>query len=57
VFRVAGIDALGAVELHVQDDGTQSSGRANHIVFVSPDNVEPVASDTSGGGTAQLKTQ
>ena len=39
VFRVEGIDAFGALELHVQDDGTPASDTSYRVVFISPDCV------------------
>ena len=40
VHRVEGIDAFGALELHVQDDGTPASHGSYRVVFISPECVE-----------------
>jgi hypothetical protein len=40
VLRVEGVDAFGALELHVLDDGTQSPDRFRHVLFVEPKYVE-----------------
>jgi hypothetical protein len=43
VLRVERIDAFGALELHVLDDGTQAPDRYHHIVLIEPQYAEPVA--------------
>jgi hypothetical protein len=40
VLRVEGIDAFGALELHVRDDGSQATDRCHHIVLIEPEYVE-----------------
>jgi hypothetical protein len=42
VVKVEGVDRFGALELHVQDDGSQSPDRPHHVLFIEPQYVERV---------------
>jgi hypothetical protein len=42
VLRIAAVDGLGVIELHVLDDGTQSPERHHHVLFIGPKYVELV---------------
>jgi hypothetical protein len=47
VLRVQRIDAYGALELHVRDDGSQAPDRYHHIVLIEPQYVERAGSNIS----------